>query len=107
MTVTVQNIIPVKTMEIASTVQYTSDDAKTVIDKFTVTNIGTVNVSFGTRLNGSSTDTQVIKERTLVPNQTYLCPEMIGQVLEAGQTLRTTCTVADSLNVSAAGRLIT
>jgi len=39
MTVTIENIIPAKDAETVDTTQYTSTNAKTIIDKFTATNV--------------------------------------------------------------------
>ena len=40
MAITVTNIIPRKLAETSATIQYTATGATTIIDKFTVTNVG-------------------------------------------------------------------
>lgn len=110
MTVTVKNIIPRKQIENAQTAQYTAQDCTTIIDKFTVTNTSAANVSFSCNLiavGGAAGDGNlVIKNRILSPNETYTCPELVGQVLQAGGFISTLAGAASSLTVSASGREI-
>ena len=111
MTVTVKNIIPRKQAETSQTTQYTASNCKTIIDKFTVTNTSTSNVTFSCNLvvsGGSASDSNlVVKSRTIVPSETYLCPELIGQTLESGGFISTVAGAATSLTISASGREIT
>lgn len=111
MAVTVKNIIPRKQMENAQTGQYTAQGVTTIIDKFTVTNTSAANVSFSVNLvanGGTAGDSNlVLKSRTLAPNETYTCPELVGQVLQAGGFISTIAGAATSLTMSAAGREIT
>lgn len=110
MTVTVKNIIPRKQAENAQTTQYTAAGCKTVIDKFTVTNTSAANVAFNCNLvasgNAASDSNLVVKTRALAPNETYTCPELIGQVLEDGGFISTLAGAAASLTISASGREI-
>lgn len=111
MTVTVKNIIPRKQAENAQTTQYTALNCKTIIDKFTVTNTSAANVSLNVNLipaAGAASDANlVLKSRVLAPNETYTCPELVGQVLEDGGQISTLAGAATSLTISAAGREIT
>jgi len=111
MSVTVKNIIPGKQIEATQTAQYTADAVKTIIDKFTATNTSSSNVTLSVNLipkNGAAGDDNlIIKERTIVPNEVYTCPELIGQVLEDGGFISTLAGTATSLTVSASGREIT
>ena len=111
MTVTVKNIIPRKQAENSQTTQYTASNCKTIIDKFTVTNTSASNVTFSCNLvasAGSAGDSNlIVKSRTIVPSETYLCPELIGQTLEAGGFISTLAGAATSLTISASGREIT
>lgn len=111
MAVEVLNIIPRKQAENTQTGQYTSDNAKTIIDKFTVTNTSAANVDFSVNLiasGGSASNANlVMKARTIAPNETYTCPELVGQTLEAGGVISTLAGAATSLTISASGRVIT
>jgi hypothetical protein len=111
MTVLVKNIIPRKQAENVQTGQYTAVNCKTVIDKFTVTNTSAGNVPFSCNLIASGgvagNDNLVLKTRSIAPNETYTCPELVGQTLEAGGVISTLAGSATSLTISASGREIT
>lgn len=111
MTVTVKNIIPRKQIEAVQTAQYTAANCRTIIDKFTVTNTSSGNVTFSCNLiasgDAASDSNLVIDTKTIAAGETYLCPEMIGQVLEINGFISTLAGAATSLTVSAAGREIT
>lgn len=111
MTVTVKNIVPRKQAENAQTAQYTAVNCKTIIDKFTVTNTSGANVNFSANLvaaaGAAGNDNLVLQTRAIVPNETYPCPELVGQVLEAGGFISTLAGTATSLTISASGREIT
>lgn len=111
MTITVKNIIPRKQAENAQTAQYTAENCKTIIDKFTVTNTSTANVNFSVNLvaaaGAAGAANLVLKTRAVAPNETYTCPELVGQVLEAGGFISTLASAATALTISASGREIT
>jgi IMP cyclohydrolase len=111
MTVTVKNIIPRKQAENVQTAQYTATNCKTIIDKFTVTNTSAANVTFAANLVASAgavgNDNLVLKARAIAPNETYTCPELVGQVLEVGGFISTLAGAATALTISASGREIT
>lgn len=111
MTVTVKTLIAPKQMEATQTTQYTSVSAKTIIDKVTVTNTDTVNRTFSVNLiqsAGSATNANlIIDDRTVVPGETYMCPELVGQVLDSGAFISTIASAASALTIRANGREIT
>lgn len=110
MAVTVINIIPRKFAEAAQTGQYFADNVKTIIDKFTVTNTSAANVVFSCNLiasGGSAGDSNLVLDaQTILPGETYLCPELVGQTLEASGIISTLCDTASALTISASGREI-
>ena len=111
MTVTVTNLIRAKTAENSQTVQYTSSDGKTIIDKFTVTNTGSSDANFSVNLVPSSSSASnsnlILDARAIAPGETYLCGELIAQVLEAGDFISTLASAAGALTIKASGRVIT
>jgi hypothetical protein len=111
MAVTVKNIIPAKQAENAQTTQYTATGCRTIIDKFTITNTSAANVAFSVNLvaSGGSAGASnlVLDEKNIVPGETYLCPELVGQVLEPGGFISTLAGAATSLTIRASGREIT
>jgi hypothetical protein len=110
-TVTVKNIIPRKQAESSQTAQYTAVNCKTIIDKFTVTNTTAAAVTFSANLvvsSGSASDSnKVISGKSIAAGETYTCPELVGQSLEAGGFISTLAGAATSLTISATGREIT
>lgn len=110
MSVTVFNIIPRKQAEAVQTGQYIADNVKAIIDKFTATNTSAVNVVFSCNLiadGGSAGDDNLVLDSQIVlPGETYLCPELVGQTLEAGGIISTLCDTATALTISASGREI-
>ena len=110
MATTIKTLIPRKQAEASQTAQYTANNVRAVIDTFTATNTNTVNVQFSINLVASSgtagDDNLVLKKRTIPPGDTYLCPEMVGQVIENGGFISTLASVSSSITISAAGREI-
>lgn len=94
----------------AATTQYTATGVKAIIDKATITNTDTVNRSFNVHLvtsGGSANNGNlVIDTKTVVPNETYLCPELVGQVLDAGDFISTSASAATALTFRVSGREI-
>ena len=111
MAVIVKNIIPRKQAEAVQTSQYTADNCKTIIDKFTATNTSASNVLFSVNLvaaaGSAGNSNLVLKTRAIAPNETYTCPELVGQVLEVGGFISTLAGTAAALTISASGREIT
>lgn len=111
MAVTVVNIIPRKQAENAQTSQYTATNCKTIIDKFTVTNTTGTSATFSVNLVASggsaSAANRVLSLKSISPNETYTCPEVVGQTLESGGFISTLAGTATALTISASGREIT
>jgi hypothetical protein len=110
MTVTVKVLIPAKQAENAQTTQYTATNVKAIIDKFTVTNTSGNNVTFSCNLvtvSGSAgASNLIIDTRTIVPDETYTCPELVGQALDVGVFISTLAGAGTSLTIRASGREI-
>lgn len=110
MTVTVKTLVAPKQMEATQTTQYTATAVKALIDKATVTNTDTVNRTFSVNLvqsGGSAGNANlVIDDRTVVPGETYLCPELVGQALDIGAFISTIASNATALTLRISGREI-
>ena len=111
MAVTIKVLLPAKQAENSQTTQYTATNAKAIIDKFTVTNTSANNVTFSCNLvtSGGSAGASnlIIDARTLVPDECYTCPELVGQALDVGGFISTIAGAASSLTIRASGREIT
>jgi len=109
MAITVTNIIPRKLAETSATIQYTATGATTIIDKFTVTNVGAANTLITVYLPNANSSgnplasNTVINARSIGIRETYSCPELVGQVIPDGATIVTTAGTASSLVISATG----
>jgi hypothetical protein len=111
MTVTVKVLIPAKQAENSQTTQYTATNVKAIIDKFTVTNTSASNVTFSCNLvtvaGSAGASNLIVDSRTIVPDETYTCPELVGQSLDSGGFISTIAGAATSLTIRASGREIT
>lgn len=108
MTVTVKVLIPAKIAEATQTTQYTAVGVTTIIDKFTATNYSaaaaTISINLVT-VSGSAGNLNLItKTKTLQPAEVYTFPEIVGQVLNAGDFISTIAGTATSVNIRASGR---
>jgi hypothetical protein len=111
MTVTVTVLVPPKQIEASQTTQYTTTNVRAIIDKATVTNTDTVARTFSVNIvtSGGSAGVSnlVIDTRTVQPDETYLCPELVGHVLAPGGFISTIASNATSLTLRVSGREIT
>ena len=111
MAVQLKVLIPPKQAEDIQTTQYTAVNAKAVIDKFTVTNTSSGNVTISVNLVTSGgtpgASNLILDTRAIAPDETYTCPELVGQVLEPGSFISTIVSAAASLTIRASGREIT
>jgi hypothetical protein len=60
------------------------------------------------QLGGSASNSNlIIDTRTVVPDETYLCPELVGHELDAGAFISTIASNATALTLRISGREIT
>ena len=108
MAVTIKNLIPAKQMEASQVTQYTATNCKAIIDKFTVTNTSAANAVFSANLIASGgtagNANLIVKTRSVAPNETYTCPELVGQTLDINGFISTLAGTASALTVMASGR---
>lgn len=112
MTVAVRILVQPVQLATGATTQYTvPTGTRTIIDKATVTNTDTSNRTFSVNLvtsGGSPSNANLIVDaRAVVPDETYLCPELIGQVLGPGDFISTTASAATALTLRISGREVT
>lgn len=112
MTVAVRILVQPVQLAVGATTQYTvPTGTRTIIDKATVTNTDTSNRTFSVNLvtsGGSPSNANLIVDaRAVVPDETYLCPELIGQVLGPGDFISTTASAATALTLRISGREVT
>jgi len=104
-------LIAPKQAEDVQTAQYIATNVRAIIDKFTVTNTSagneTISINLVTSGGTAGADNLIIDARTIAPDETYTCPELIGHVLEAGGFISTLASAAASLTIRCSGREIT
>lgn len=108
MAVYVKVLIPAKIAEAAQTTQYTAQNVTTIIDKFTATNFdivaATISVNLVTLGDTAGNNNVITKSKTLQANETYIFPELVGQVLAPGGYISTIASGATAVNIRASGR---
>lgn len=111
MTVIDKVLVPSKYAENAQTTQYTATNCTALIDKATITNNSAANVTFSANLvtSGDTAGNQnrVIFLRSIAPNETYFCPELVNQKLMNGDFISTIAGTATVLTMRISGREIT
>jgi len=108
MTVTVKVLVPAKIVESTQTTQYTANGVTTIIDKFTATNYSataaTISVNLVTTSGSAGNANLITKTKTLQPSEVYTFPELVGQVLNAGDFISTIAGTATAINMRVSGR---
>jgi len=110
MTVTAKNLVPAKTVEATQTTQYIANGVTTIIDKFTATNYSgsavTISVNLITPTETASNDNLIVKAKSLAASETYIFPELVGQILPSGGFISTIAGTASAINMRVSGREI-
>jgi len=108
MAVNVKVLIPAKIAEARQTTQYTAQNVSAIIDKFTATNYSasaaTLSVNLVTQFDSSGNQNLIIKQKTLLPSETYTFPELVGHVLQPGGFISTLAGTASAINIRSSGR---
>jgi hypothetical protein len=111
MTVTAKTLVPAKFVDAAQTTQYTAVNVTTIIDKFTATNISgsaaTISVNLVTQTYSPDSSNLIVKDKLLAASETYIFPELVGQILGSGAFISTTSSTASAINMRVSGREVT
>lgn len=110
MSVTARPLVTTGYAASSETTVYTSTDARTIIDKFTVYNSDTAPITYVVKLvpSGVSAAAQhVILSKVVAPGETYTVPEVIGHVLESGGFISEVASTASKLTRRISGRQVT
>ena len=67
----------------------------------------TISVNLVTIGDTAGASNLIVDARSIAPDETYTCPELVGQALESGGFISTIASAATSLTVRASGREIT
>jgi hypothetical protein len=108
MAVNVKVLIPAKIAENTQVTQYTATNVSAIIDKFTATNYSasaaTISINLVTQFDSSGNQNLIIKNKTLLPSETYTFPELVGHVLQPGGFISTIAGTASAINIRSSGR---
>lgn len=89
---------------------YTSTNVKTIIDRCVICNTtgtaATLELYLVESGGTAGTSNQAIKTRSIAAGETYLCPEVAGQILSDGGTLQTNSGTNNALSIILSGRQI-
>jgi len=111
MAVSVKVLVPAKYAESSQTTQYTATGLTAIIDKFTATNISgsaaTISVNLITVAGSAGNTNLITKTKTLAASEVYTFPELVGQVLGAGDFISTIAGTASAINIRVSGREVT
>ena len=109
MTTTPTALVEAKFIENTEATQVTAT-SKTIIDAVWVTNTsaGAETLSLSLVVDGGAAGdvNRAIKGRLIRSGETYLCPEVIGQVMETGDFISAIASAASALNIRVTGRVI-
>ena len=111
MTVTAKNLVEGTIVPGTDTTVYTAPaNTTTIIDKVTAANYDTVSrvVTIGIVAAGNTvSDIYYIAKRTLAAKETYIWPEVVGQILNTGDYITAISSQANTINLRISGREIT
>ena len=103
--------IQTKYAENVATQQYTPGNDIALVDKFTVANQNSVAVTLSVHIVASggtpSNANRIIPVRSIAAGATSCLFEMVGQILNSGQSIWTTASAPSSLVIRCCGRQIT
>ena len=111
MTIRAAVLIQSKVAEPSVTPQYTASNSQALIDKFTAVNYSGTTATLTVYLvptgDTPSDASAVVRAKALLPNETYLFPEVVGHVLNPGNYIATAASAAASIAIRASGREVT
>ena len=110
MTTTQTTLVESKFVETAQTTQYTANNVKAVIDAAVLANSGAsgtfVSVNIVPAAGAAGASNLFIVSRYMAPNDTYSCPELIGQVLRPSAQISAIANAASTITIRISGREI-
>lgn len=112
MTVNTRALLESKFAENAQTTQITSDSGtNTIIDKFTGTNVtgstATLSVNVVVAAGTAGSSNLIVQLKSLAAGECYTFPEIVGQVLGAGDFISTIAGTASAIVIRGSGRKVT
>jgi len=111
MTTLLKALVQSKFAEAAETIQYTSKDCTTTLDKMTATNVTVLNAVISVSLvksgESAGTPNRITFNKSIAPGVSYNFQEISGHVLEAGDFVSCLAGTASALVIKISGRQFT
>jgi hypothetical protein len=106
MTVTAKCLLEAKQAENAQTTQYTTPaGTRTIVDKFSARSVAGATFSVNIVASGGAAGaSNLVVTKTLAAGEQYTFPELVGQVLNAGDVISTISSVATDTVIRISGR---
>jgi hypothetical protein len=90
---------------------YTATNTRAIIDKMTLCNTtgGPITATIDLVDSGGSAGVteRIISARSLAAGETYTCPEAVGHILNAGDTIQGLASANTSITIRVSGREVT
>lgn len=110
MTVTAKPLITAAYAANSEATQYTATNVKTIIDKFTATNVSASAATLTIRLvpsgGSASASNAIVYQKSVASGATETFPEIVGHILESGGFISTLASAASALVIRSSGREI-
>lgn len=110
MTVTARPLLGSKYAENSETPQYTASSVRTIVDKFTGTNVTGSAAVLTVRIvpsgGSAGASNAIVFQKSLAAGETYTFPEMVGQILASGDFISTLAGTASAIVIRISGREI-
>ena len=111
MSTNIRELVPSKQAENAQTTQYTATNVAAIIDKCTATNTtgvaATISINLVPSGSAAGAANLILDAKSVAPNSTYTCPEVVGHSLVAGSFISTLAGTAAAITIRISGREFT
>jgi len=111
MSIVAKTLVAAQYAQNSQALVYSPNGTRAIIDRFTATNNSgsAAELSVWIVPNGGSTggENRMIYQRELASGESYSCPEVIGQVMESGDSLVTLASAGGAITIRVSGREVT
>lgn len=108
MAVTPKTLVASQQLTNSNATYYTATNVRTIIDKFTLTNTtaGAVTATIDLVDSGGAAGAseRMISARSIAAGETYTCPELVGHILNTGDTIQGLASANTSITIRVSGR---
>lgn len=108
MAITPKSLIASQQLTNANATYYTATNVRTIIDKLTLVNTtaGAVTATIDIVDSGGTAGVteRLISARGIAAGETYTCPEVVGHILNSGDTIQGLASAAASITIRCSGR---